>query len=89
MNTGDDQLRRKLAQRRAREEAERIAQEAAEEARRPAVPSSLAYALQSQNCRAVRLDLGETQVAVVLGPERAGARPDDLWSAIQRLANEG
>ena len=89
MVTGDDPLGVKLAQRRAREKAERIAQEVQEEARRQAVPSSLAYALQSPDSRTVRLYVGELEVSVVLGAERAGARPDELWAAVQRLANEG
>ena len=89
MVTGNDQLRLKQAQRRAREEAERIAQEVRQEARRPAVPPSLAYALQSQASRTVRLALGELELSVVLGPDRATARAEDVWAALQRLASEG
>jgi hypothetical protein len=89
MVTGDDPLGVKLAQRRAREEAERIAQEVWQEARGPAVPSSLVYALQSRACRAVRLDLGELEVSVVLGGTgRGSSRPEDIWTTIQSLANE-
>lgn len=87
MTTGDDQLRRKQAQRRAREEAERIAQEVQRKARGPAVPSSLVYALQCPDSRTVRLGLGGLEVSVVLGPERE-TRAEDVWAAVQQLTTE-
>lgn len=84
-----ERLRGELAIALARGEADRIAYEAELAAHRQVVPSPLVYALNARDGRAVRLDMGHLQVSIVLGTERATARPEDVWAAIQELADEG
>jgi hypothetical protein len=34
----------------------------------------------------VRLNVNGREVAVVLGPERDAARPDEMWDAVRKVA---